>query len=163
MSRYAGVVRSLIGVTQALDEARRQWRQIRDHGLRQDGEGYTRAIEVRELALAQLGYLEAILALLRRGSGSRGSHLVTDPKGALPHDKLGDEWRYVPEKQELRKEILLLTYRQEADAFETRIAAPNARQEGEFWFENTWAEYRRASIFKRDAGDDPRPCRIYQS
>src|SRR5690606_8885191 len=79
MSRCAGMVRSLAGVTKALEEARDQWRQIRDHGLRQDSTGYTRAIEVRELALAQLGYLEAILSLLKRGSGSRGSHLVTDP------------------------------------------------------------------------------------
>ncbi len=162
MSRYAGMVRSLPGVTKALEEARAQWRHIRNHGLRQDSAGYTRAIEVRELALAQLGYLEAILALLKRGSGSRGSHLVTDPKGALPHPKLADEWRYIPEKLDLRNEILGVIYRAESDAFETRVSTPHGRPERESWFENTWAEYRRATIFARDTGEQPRPCRIYQ-
>ncbi|MDM8006792.1 MAG: FAD-binding protein [Phycisphaerae bacterium] len=162
MSRYAGMVRSLAGVTKALEKARGQWRQIRDHGLRQDSTGYTRAIEVRELALAQLAYLEAILTLLKRGSGSRGSHLVTDPRGALPHPKLGDEWRYIPEKVELRSEILGVIYHPENDTFETRVSTPHDRPERESWFENTWAEYRRATIFARDPGEQPRPCKIYQ-
>ncbi len=163
MSRYAGMVRSLAGVTRAIEEARQQWRQIRDHGMRQDSPGYSRAIEVRELALAQLGYLEAILALLNRGSGSRGSHLVTDPKGTLPHPKLGDEWRYIPENLALRKEILGVVYRAESDKFETRITCPRSKPEGDYWFENTWAEYRQASIFKRDDEDKPLPCRIYRA
>ncbi len=162
MSRYAGMVRSLAGVTKALEKARGQWRQIRDHGLRQDSTGYTRAIEVRELALAQLAYLEAILTLLKRGSGSRGSHLVTDPRGALPHPKLGDEWRYIPEKVELRSEILGVIYHPENDTFETRVSTPHDRPERESWFENTWTEYRRATIFARDPGEQPRPCKIYQ-
>lgn len=163
MSRYAGMVRSLTGVTRAMDEAREQWRRIRDFGLRQDGTGYTRAIEVRELALAQLGFLQSILALLQKGSGSRGSHLVTDPKGSLPHPGLADEWRYIPENLELRKSILGAVYRLEKDAFETRVTTPRSRPEGESWFENTWAEYRQASIFKRDADDQPRPCKIYHA
>lgn len=162
MSRYAGMVRSLAGVTRALEEARSQWRQIRDHGLRQETAGYAQAIEVRELALAQLGFLEAILALLKRGSGSRGSHLVTDPKGVLPHPKLGDEWRYIPENLALRNEIMGVIYHPENDAFETRVSKPHGRPERESWFENTWAEYRRATIFVRDPGDHPRPCKIYQ-
>jgi len=53
-------------------------------------------------------------------------------------------------------------YRAESDAFETRVSTPHGRPERESWFENTWAEYRRATIFARDTGEQPRPCRIYQ-
>jgi len=162
MSAYAGMVRSLTGVTKALEEARKQWQQIRSNGLKQEHSGYMQAIEVRELALAQLGYLEAILALLKRGSGSRGSHLVTDPKGSLPHPKLGEEWKYIPENLELRKEILGVVYDMANDTFESRIKKPNTRPEAEYWFENTWAEYRQATIFTKDDSDKPKAYKIYQ-
>jgi len=162
MSAYAGMVRSLKGVTEALTEARKQWQQIRKTGLKHDQGGFMRAMEVRELALAQLGFLEAILDLLKRGSGSRGSHLVTDPAGTLPHPNLGQEWKYIPENLELRKEILGIVYNLENDTFESRTSKPNPRPEAEYWFENTWAEYRQATIFTKDDTDKPKPYKIYQ-
>ncbi len=162
MSASAGMVRSLAGVEQALAAARTQWQQIRTQGLRQAGDGWLQAMEIREMALAQLAYLEAILALLKRGSGSRGSHLVTDPSGKLPHPKIGDEWRYIPENLELRKEILGLAYDLEKDAFAIKIKAPNPREMFEGWFENTWADYRRAEVFAKKQDRDLKPYKIYQ-
>jgi hypothetical protein len=162
MSAYAGMVRSLKGVTAALDEARKQWQQIRKTGLKQDHSGFMKAMETRELALAQLGYLEAILTLLKRGSGSRGSHLVTDPAGTLPHPDLGQEWKYIPENLELRKEILSIVYNLENDTFESHTKKPQQRPEAEYWFENTWAQYRQAAIFAKDDTDKPKAYKIYQ-
>ncbi len=162
MSKYAGMVRSVSGVTQALAAARVQWKTICKSGLKQDRDGFVQAVEVRELALAQLGFLEAILALLKRGSGSRGSHLVTDPAGVLPHPDLGEEWKYIPENLELRKEVLGVVYDIARDTFESRVKTPNPRPEGEFWFENTWAEYRRAAVFAKDRADRPRGYKLHQ-
>lgn len=162
MSASAGMVRSMSGVTKALAEARKQWQAIRENGLRDAGKSFVKALETREIALAQLAYLEAILALLKRGSGSRGSHLVTDPLGVLPHPKLGPEWKYIPENLELRKEILALTYAPESDTFSTRITQPNQVTKEEYWFENTWAEYRRGEVFRKDKVEKAKPCKIYQ-
>ncbi|NLX13745.1 MAG: FAD-binding protein [Phycisphaerales bacterium] len=162
MSASAGMVRSLTGVEQALSAARTQWQQIRGQGLRQPGDGWLAAMEIREMALAQLAYLEAVLALLKRGSGSRGSHLVTDPSGKLPHPKIGAEWRYIPENLDLRKEILGLAYDLEKDTFAIKIKAPNPRGRFEGWFENTWAEYRRAEVFAGKQDKDFKPYKIYQ-
>jgi len=162
MSQYAGMVRSLSGVEKALAEAQEQWRQIRDKGLAQKGENFMDALEVRELALAGRAFLEAILALLRRGSGSRGSHLVTDPSGELPHPRLGDEWRYIPENLELREEILSVRYELENDSFSSDATRPNPLPESDDWFESAWAEYREAKVFRKDNRERPRPCKEYQ-
>jgi len=161
MSQYAGMVRSLSGIREALAAARREWKGMRKNGLKHQSGDFLQALEVRELALAQLGFLEAIRALLERGSGSRGSHLVTDASGTLPHPNLGDEWRFIPENRALRKEILDIAYNRATDGFTTRVTNPNPMSEGESWFENTWAEYRFASIFKRDPEDRPRSYKVY--
>lgn len=163
MSRYAGMVRSKSGIREALEAGRRNWDRIRRDGLRHDGEGYLSAFEVRDLALAQLGFLEAVHALLERGSGSRGSHLVTDPSGALPHPQLGEEWRFIPENLALRKEILGVSYDCATDTFSIHITPPNDLPEDEFWFENTWTEYRSASVFRHSPEEKPRPYAIYRS
>ena len=159
MSRHGGMVRSREGVASALAAARRQWRSILCDGLRQDGPGYLAAWEARELALTQLAFLAAIAALLARGSGSRGSHAVTAPEGVAPHEDLGPEWRIVPEDPRLRGEILCIAYDAGADAFATRTVAPRPMPDGEFWFENTWGEFRRGEVFRKDPSEETRPHR----
>ncbi|MBN1868865.1 FAD-binding protein [Candidatus Sumerlaeota bacterium] len=162
MSESAGMVRSLAGVEKALSDARAQWDAIRERGLRGPGANYVEAIKVRELALAQIGFLEAIKAVLERGGGSRGSHLVTDPSGRLPHPDLGPEWKYIAENLDLRNEILGLVYDPATHRFVTRATTPNPPPGGEFWFENTWAEYRRATIFRKREDEPCRPYKDYQ-
>ncbi|NIA14734.1 MAG: FAD-binding protein [Nitrospiraceae bacterium] len=162
MSQYAGMVRSVAGIRDALTGARREWRGICENGLRPGDKGYLEAVEVRELALAQLGFLEAVAALLDRGSGSRGSHLVADASGTLPHSRLGGEWRFIPENLALRGEILGVCYDGGVERFETQVGTPHGVPGGEFWFENTWSEYRSASVFKWRDGDRPKPYSIYE-
>jgi succinate dehydrogenase/fumarate reductase flavoprotein subunit len=162
MSRYAGVVRSLDGVGDALSEARAQWRRLQEDGLRQAGQGALDAVRVRELALAQIAFLEAVKAMLERGGGSRGSRLVTDPEGTLPHPDLDEGWRFRPENVALRDEILQVSYDASSDAIATTTLRPRPFPEGEFWFENTWGEFRDATIFRRDDSEPTRPYDIYR-
>lgn len=160
MSQYAGMVRSLEGIRKALDSAWAQWQQISQHGLRQLKPGFLLTLEVRELALAQLGFLEAIRAVLEKGGGSRGSHLVAHTEGHLPHPKLGDEWKYIPENLELKKEILQIQYDSVSDAFIVKSEQPRSVSTNEFWFENTWTEYRNGTIFTKDKNEKPRPYKL---
>ena len=161
MSEHAGMVRSADGVARALVEARAQWGAVERDGLRQQGAGYLEAVQVRELALAQLAFLEAVMALLERGSGSRGSHLVTGPAGALPHPRLGPQWRFLPENEALRGEILTVAYDAAGDAFATGVVPVRALPGGEYWFENTWARFRDGSVFRKDGSERPRPYSTY--
>ena len=160
MSRHAGMARSRSGVRDALEAARREWHAIRERGLRQDAAGFMQAMEVREMMLAQVGFLEAIHALLERGGGSRGSHLVIDAGGVQPDPRLGDMWRCVPENLALRDEILGVQYDRDTDTFAVRIASPRPIPGGEYWFENTWAAYRTGTVFQRDGEDMPRSYRV---
>ncbi|MFW6189236.1 MAG: FAD-binding protein [Planctomycetota bacterium] len=161
MTECAGMMRSPERIEHALRAARMQWEAIRDEGVRQEGPGYLRALKLRELALAQRAFLRAIQALLERGAGSRGSHLVADPSGTPPHPDLGDEWRFLPESEELRGEVLGVGYDAETDEFRTRTETVRPVPDGEYWFENTWADFRRAEIYRMDESDKPRPHEAY--
>jgi len=162
MSASAGMVRGTSGVARTLAEAKQQWLAILRRGLTSQARQFMSAMEVRELALAQLGFLEAIAALLARGSGSRGSHLVTDPAGALPHPRLGKEWKYIPENPVLRNEILTIRYCMQTDSFAIECTTPRTTTESDDWFENTWAEYRGADVFRKTPAEKPRPYKIYR-
>ncbi len=157
MSAYAGMVRSKAGVDEAIRQADDEWAALTERGLSQAEAGYLQAAEAEELALAQRAFLTAIQRLLERGSGSRGSHLVADPSGKLPHPGLGDEWRFLPENEDLRDEILGVTYDPETDSFDVEVAEPRPVPGGEFWFENTWADFRRGEVFRSRSSDEPRP------
>jgi succinate dehydrogenase/fumarate reductase flavoprotein subunit len=157
MSERAGMVRSAGGVAGALEQAREQWLAIERDGLRQGAASYLDALQARELALAQLAFLEAIRALLERSGGSRGSHLVTGRGGSLPHPALGEEWRYLPENEALRAEILTVAYDAGADAFRAAVEPVRPMPGGEYWFENTWARFREGSVFCSDGAERARP------
>ncbi len=161
MSAYAGVVRSTEGVRKALLEAEREWKEALEAGLRPAGAGYLGALQVRELALTQRAFLHIVLALLERGSGSRGSHMVADPSGRLPHPDLGDEWRFLPENESLRDEILQVRYDAAADAFTVEALPVRGFPGGDYWFENTWAEFRQGRVYTKGGSERPRPHSAY--
>ncbi|MCL2641833.1 MAG: FAD-binding protein, partial [Phycisphaerales bacterium] len=162
MSKYGGMVRSLEGVKAALAAAREQNQKMCSLGLKQKPAGFMAAVETYELALAQVAYLESILAVLEKGGGSRGSHLVTDPNGNLPHPNLTDEWRFIPENMELRQTILGIVYNATTNTFTRTESAPNGPPTNlDDWFENTWAAYRKAEVFRKEATDTLKPYKIY--
>ncbi|HOZ48913.1 MAG TPA: FAD-binding protein [Candidatus Hydrogenedentes bacterium] len=157
MSAFGGMVRSLPRVREALAAARTEWRAIAEHGLRSQRSGVLKAIEVRELALTQRAFLEAIQGVLERGGGSRGSYLVMDPHGTTPHPRLGDDWKYMAEEAALRHEILCINYDVASDRFSLNVTEPRDLPVAAFWFENTWAEYRRGTVFRRTPDEPVRP------
>ena len=157
MSAHAGMARSAEGVQEALEAARTEWRAMLQDGLRQEGSGWLEAQRTRELALAGLAFLEAAQALIERGGGSRGSHLILDPSGRLPHPDLGAAWRFRPENVALRGEILTVAYDAARDAFHVETTTPRAIPEDAAWFENAWAEFREGAVFRSKPSDAPRP------
>ena len=89
-----------------------------------------------------------------RGAGSRGSHCILDDDGIEMHPALRDPathspYRFRPENEALRKEILIVRYdREAADLFDVRIVAPRPIPDRQIAFEPGWAEYRDGKIYE---------------
>jgi succinate dehydrogenase/fumarate reductase flavoprotein subunit len=152
MTAGAGMVRSAADLQSALERAHEQWQRIRAHGVRQDAPGYLEALGARELALAQSAFLTAAGALVDRGGGSRGSHLVRHPSGLLFHPDLEDEWRCLLENTPLREEILCVSYDAGSGRFATSVTAPRPVPGTEGWFETAWAEFRSGRVYGGGGG-----------
>jgi hypothetical protein len=163
MSQSAGMVRSRDQLARALNKANDQWQQLLRNPPRPTRtHAFVELLETQELALTQRAFMNAILALLDKGSGSRGSHLVASPEGALPHPDLSDAWRFLPENQDLRDEILTIGFDHRSDTFTTKSVPPRRADSTDNWFEQIWADYRQGRIFNSKPGDAPIPAAIYQ-
>jgi hypothetical protein len=149
MSDFGGVRRSLEGVSAALNAAHHLLAEIRRDGMRVESRrDYPKLLRYEAMCLAHVAYLTAIKALITRGSGSRGSHLVLHPEGVAAHPALGAGWRFLPENPSLRQEILEVVLGEDGE-FHTRVVPVRPIPEEEFWFENTWEDYRTGQVFRR--------------
>jgi len=150
MTRAGGILRESEHLRRAVAEARDLYRRVRNEGLRlEDASQYVEAITVEQMCLAHLGYLAAIATYLERGGGSRGSYLVIDRQsGREAHALLGDAFRSIPENEALRGEILEVRYRGDGE-FDARPVSVRPLPQAQYWFENTWNDYRTGAIFDR--------------
>lgn len=150
MSRCGAHIRSAAELEKAVQEARAQWKRIgRDGGGSADTPaGLAESLRNRALCFAHLMYLEATLAQVQSGVGSRGSALVLDQGGLEVHPQLGKKWRLAPENEAYRTQVL-----------ETRINAKTGKAahewvpcrpipESDEWFETAWAAYRAGKIYQ---------------
>jgi succinate dehydrogenase/fumarate reductase flavoprotein subunit len=155
MSAAAGHVRRLEASHQALGEALALWARIKAQGFyaRTSAE-ILAATQARHLALTSVAYLVAVVDLLNRGSGSRGSHLVLADNGVLGHPKVfdpqtGRPLRFKPENKALRRKIQQIALNPKARAlFACRMIPPRAADKPPASFEVAWNDYRRGKIFQ---------------
>ncbi len=154
MTSSGGHIRELNDAQQALTDAVGLYKNIQRKGFNSKGpKGIVKAIQAEHLALASVGYIKAVVELLKQGSGSRGSHLVLAADGIEIHpdviDKAtGKPLKFKPENQSLRNSILQIEYDQSADdlfgssTIELR-PAPAERKA----FEPAWMDYREGKIY----------------
>jgi succinate dehydrogenase/fumarate reductase flavoprotein subunit len=150
MTRAGGISREAEPVHRAVAEARELYRRVRNEGFRLENAGqYVEAIGAEQMCLAHLGYLAAIETYLERGGGSRGSYLVIDRAGGREaHALLGDAFRSIPENEALRGEILEVRYRGDGE-FDACPIPVRPVPQAQYWFENTWNDYRTGAVFDR--------------
>jgi succinate dehydrogenase/fumarate reductase flavoprotein subunit len=150
MTRAGAVLREPDAVRRAVVEARELYRRVRNEGLRLAGAPqFLEAISAEQMCLAHAGYLRAIEAYLERGGGSRGSYLVVDRAGGRDvHALLGDRFRFIPENESLRREVLEVRHRGDGE-FDASPVAVRPIPQAQYWFENTWNDYRTGTIFER--------------
>ena len=150
MDEAAGPVRTEAALARAAESARAQLAAIRAEGFRIDigAEGFSRqaaeALRTESLCLASVAYLEACLAEVRAGAGSRGSAIVVDSSGTI-----------VPEDQDFRALVQETELAPAGESFPGGPLFANAFAPArplpapDCWFENVWREYRTGSIFRQ--------------
>jgi len=150
MTEHGSQIRRPDGVRQAVSDATQLRKRIAQEGLRlHEKKDFLKAWQIYEMALTSEAYLTAMDAMIARGGGSRGSHLITDEKrGIKPHPMLGDEWNFLPENEELRGEVLEVAWDEDAGRFVTSVTPVRPIPEEEYWFENTWEAYRSGRIYE---------------
>ena len=145
MTRSAGVIRSAGDIDQACRRAWEQWRQFRDCKV-PARELIPYAMKNRQLSLTHCLYLESVRDYLKKGGGSRGSFLVLDGKGLESHPALGEDWHYLDEKAELKREMQTLRYKGDQSVSITSVPCRPVPEES-FWFETMWRDYQNKQIY----------------
>jgi aspartate oxidase len=148
MSRCGAHIRSGAELEKAVAEAWKQWHRVNLSGCsyRTPAE-LAEALRNRQLCFAQAVYLEAIRFALASGVGSRGSAIALDRNGTRVHEKLGDEWRIVPEDAAF-KEKVQETLATADGKVENRWAPRRPLPECSAWFETGWADFRNGDIYE---------------
>jgi succinate dehydrogenase/fumarate reductase flavoprotein subunit len=154
MTASGGHIRELNDAQKALKEAVELYKNIQQKGFNsQNTRSLITSIQAEHLALASVGYLKAVVELLKQGSGSRGSHLVLAADGIEIHPDVIDKatnkpLKFKPENQSLRNSILQIEYDQSSpDMFQSSTIelrpAPTERKA----FEPAWMDYREGKIY----------------
>jgi len=154
MTASGGHIREMNDAQKALEDAIKLYKDIKEKGFNsKNSKDIITAIQAEHMALTSIGYLKAVVELLKQGSGSRGSHLVLSEDGIEIHpdviDKAtGKPLKFKPENQSLRSTILQIEYDESSpDLFKSETVelrpAPTERKA----FEPAWQDYREGKIY----------------
>jgi len=154
MTASAGHIRELQDGRKALEEAVKLYKNIQQQGFKLgDAKGIITAIQAEHLALTSAAFLKAIVELLQRGSGSRGSHLVLAEDGIEIHPDIinkttGKALKFKPENEALRNSILRIEYDAgKPDLFRCGNIALRPAPADRKAFEPAWQDYREGKIY----------------
>ena len=90
-----------------------------------------------------------------RDAGSRGSHCILDDDGVEMHSLLVDPqtdrpYRFKPENEALRDEIVEITFNPEAgDLFDANATPLRPEPVNQMPFEPAWAEFRQGKVYDK--------------
>jgi len=154
MTVSGGHIREIADAQKALADAVALYKKTDTAGFKlTETADLVTAVQARHLALASVGYLKAIVELLKQGEGSRGSHLVLSQDGVQIHpdviDKAtGKPLKFKPENQALRDSILRVWMDiQSGDLFSTETVSPRPVPKDRKAFEPAWRDYREGKIY----------------
>jgi len=138
MSENAGIIRNLERTEDAVKEAYEMLINLDNHIYARSVKELADAFRLKEHCLTHFVYLSALKKYLEAGGRSRGSYIVTDNKGILPHDKLENHWRFsiCNYDRDIENKILEIKYFNKTIRTILVDARPIPQQE--LWFEKVW-------------------------
>ena len=147
MSQAGSHIRKSEVIDQALKKAKHQVERISTSGCYYaERDHLYQAFQVRQLAISQLVYLEAIKFMIESGVGSRGSSIVLDPSGSAVHEKLDETWRITREDLAFRGRVLETVLNKSGEV-KNNLVPCRPIPEIDSWFETTWARFRDGEIY----------------
>ncbi len=148
MTRYAGHIRSSNELERAVSQAQEQVNRLNQNACNAKKPAQRKFVfRVRQLAIAQLVYLEAIKYSIQSGVGSRGSAIILEPNGQLIHDNLSQSWRIAQEDISFRSKVLE-TVMDVTGKVENQWTPVRPIPEADPWFETSWSKFRNGEIYK---------------
>lgn len=147
MTQAGSHIRSLSRLREAVSKAWEQWERLKKRGCRfVNLEDLAEGLRNLQLCFSHAVYLEAILFSVESGVGSRGSAMVLDKNGVVPHEDLGEEWRFAPEDPTFREKVLE-TMAKEEGKVENRWVDRRPLPHTDAWFETGWRAFREGEIY----------------
>ena len=148
MSNCAALIREPKAVSAAVEDARALLRNLGQRMSVNASSSLPMAFRVADLCLTHVVYLEAIVAYLAAGGGSRGGVMVLDAEGVSCGAGLGDEWnfRQVANTSTVARQILEVSFKPAGTVDSTWVKVRPIPESGG-WFERVWAEFRTGEVF----------------
>ncbi len=149
MSSCGAHIRKADKVAGELKKAREDYAALKENLKVNDPSELPKAFRVLDLCLTHVFFLEAIHEYLGKGGGSRGSYMVLDPKGILPCESLGQEWKMRRTEKDafVSRNILELRLDREGRILKEWVPVRPIPEE-DTWFENVWNQYLKDEIVK---------------
>lgn len=138
MSEIAGIIRNKektdLAVTEAYIMLTQLYKKLAATSVRELAQGFL----LMDQCLTHYVYLEAIKFYLDSGGRSRGSFLVTDPKGINPAQNIELEWKFNLCKYDREIERKIIEIRLKNTKVEKTLEKVREIPDQELWFEKVW-------------------------
>ncbi len=133
----------------ALVEAWNLYERMRSEMKISSAKQLPEAFKSIDLALTHVLYLEAIGEYLEKGGQSRGSYLVLNSEGAIPCIELGEDWKFLLNKEDafVNKKILEIFMGDDGKIKKKWVDIRPIPKE-DTWFENVWNRYMNDMIIR---------------
>lgn len=106
------------------------------------------AFQNYDLLVTAYAYLSSIKDCIEKGVRSRGSYLIHDFGGDIPHPRLPDLFRYTLDDGTLGRMTQLVTYSKEGCTHRWVPVKPIPNVES--WFETVWHQFRTGRLFSSE-------------
>jgi succinate dehydrogenase/fumarate reductase flavoprotein subunit len=149
MSAQGAHIRNPKKLKEAIGEAWALYSRLKS-GIKVSSAGQLPEVfKIFDLCLTHALYLEAIGEYLAKGGQSRGSYLVLNPEGEIPCAELGEEWKFLLNRDDafVDQKILEISL-VEGDEVLKNWVDIRSIPERDSWFETIWNRYRNDDIVK---------------
>ena len=147
MTACGAHIRSLSGAEEEMLRSDELLAALEDGSLLADGAARPQDMfRLRDILITRKVYLAAVADHIRKGGGSRGSYLVCDPQGILPHPKLPEIFRFRTDFGG-KDEIRIYAYDKVSGNVTCTSRPVTPIPEEDNWFETVWEKYRSKDVF----------------
>ena len=149
MSGCGAHIRDPKKVESAVIEAWAFYSRLKDELKVPSIKGVPEAFKILDLCLTHALYFEAIGEYIAKGGQSRGSYLVLTPEGERPCEELGEDWKFLLNREDawVTRKILEVSIGKEGEVVREWVDV-HPIPERESWFETIWNRYRNDDIVK---------------